>query len=312
MPSPEHEQLVAELIASGAGKVPNELPAPQDIIQVRAYERSQPLPSIPGALIEEVQLGKGKALRIRPENLAADRKLILYLHGGGYLFLSPASCAGAMVALAQACGAECVSPDYRLAPEHPFPAAVEDVVAVYAALLAQGWRAHDVFLAGDSAGGGLAIAALFAIAEAGYPMPAGAAVFSPWTDLHVRGASVDTVGDPNVGGIGLRKMAEAYLNGADPSHPHASPLYAEEALLAQLPPILVQVGGRESLLDDSTRFAEKALAAGADVALHVYPGVIHMWIVLGPQLPESKQAFQRVADFVERVGREGLEKAENK
>ena len=300
MPSLEHEQLVAELIASGSGKVPDQLPALQHIIQVRANERSQPLPSFSGMYTDETQLGEARALYIRPHKLPAERRMILYLHGGGYLFLSPASCAGAMAALSQTCAAECIGPDYRLAPEHPFPAAVEDAVAAYAALLARGWRAHEIFLAGDSAGGGLAIAALLAIAEAGHPRPAGAAVFSPWTDLHVRGASVDAVGDPNVGGVGLRTMAAAYLNGADPAHPHASPLYADDALLAQLPPILIQVGGRESLLDDSKRFAEKAQRAGVDIAFKIYPGVIHMWIVLGPHLPESKQAFEHVADFIRR------------
>ena len=300
VPCPEHEQFVAELIASGAAKVPDELPTPQDLVQVRAYERAQPAPALPGARIEQVQLGSCRALHVRPETSGA-RRMILYLHGGGYLFMTPEACAATMVALGRQCAAECMGLDYRRGPEDPFPAAVEDAVAAYVALLQQGWRAQDIILAGDSAGGGLALAALLAIAEAGHPRPAGAAVFSPWTDLHVRGASVDTVDDPNVSGRGLRQMAAAYLDGADPAHPHASPLYADEARLAQLPPILIQVGGREALRDDSTRFAEKAQRAGADVTLKVYPGVIHMWMVYAPQLPESKQSFELVAEFFARI-----------
>jgi epsilon-lactone hydrolase len=200
--------------------------------------------------------------------------------------------------MAKRCCMQMVAPDYRRAPEFPFPAAVDDAVAVFRALLDDGVRNTDIVFAGDSAGGGLALACMLAARRTGLPAPAAGILFSPWTDLAVEGPSTDAADDPVVNGAGLRAMAGAYLNGGDPREPLASPLYASDDELASLPPLLVQVGTRESLLDDSRRFVIRAKAGGARVDYVEHPDVIHMWMVMAPDLPESRQAFDAAADFL--------------
>ncbi len=185
--------------------------------------------------------------------------------------------------------------DYRRAPEHPYPAPVEDLVAAYRGLLDQGVPADRIAFAGDSAGGGLVVAGLVALRDAGDTLPAAAMSISPWTDLAVTGPSADTADDPIVSGNALRMMANLYLDGADPRSPTASPLYAE---LKGLPPLLVQVGTRESLLDDACRLVDRARDAGVDVTLHEYEDVVHMWVVMGPDIPESLEAFDEAGTFV--------------
>jgi acetyl esterase/lipase len=197
--------------------------------------------------------------------------------------------------LVRASGCRCVSVDYRRSPEHPYPAPVEDLTAVYRAVLAGGESAGRIAFAGDSAGGGLVLAGLVALRDAGDALPAAGVSISPWTDLAVTGPSADTVDDPIVSGAGLRMMADVYLDGADPQSPTASPLYAD---LGGLPPVLVQVGTREALLDDARRVAERARDAGVDVTLHEFDGVVHMWVVMGPDLPESLEAFAEAGAFV--------------
>jgi epsilon-lactone hydrolase len=222
-------------------------------------------------------------------------RTVVYFHGGGYIWMTPHSHLRVLVAISRVTGARCVGVHYRRAPEHPFPAAVDDAVAAYRWLLDQGSAAGSIAFAGDSAGGGLLLAALVALRDQGIALPAAAVSFSPWTDLTVSGPSAALADDPVVSGNALRMMADAYLGGSDPTSALASPLYAD---LGGLPPLQIQVGSREALLDDARRFAERARQAGVDVTYVEHPGVIHMWIVFGPEIPESRVAFSLLASFL--------------
>jgi acetyl esterase/lipase len=220
---------------------------------------------------------------------------IVFVHGGGYIWMTARTHLGVAAGFVRASGCRCVSVDYRRAPEHPYPAPVQDLVAVYRDLLATGVRADQIAFAGDSAGGGLVVAGLVALRDAGDALPAAGVSISPWTDLAVTGASADAADDPIVSGAGLRMMASLYLDGASPTSPTASPLYAD---LRGLPPLLVQVGTREALLDDARRLVERARDASVDVTLHEYADVVHMWVVIGPDIPESLDAFREAGRFV--------------
>jgi acetyl esterase/lipase len=220
---------------------------------------------------------------------------MVFVHGGGYIWMRAQSHLPVVAALVRASGCRGVSVDYRRAPEHPFPAPVEDLVAVHRALVDEGVSPSRIAFAGDSAGGGLVIGGLVALRDAGAAIPAAAVSISPWTDLTVSGASADVADDPLVNGRALRMMAGVYLAGADPRSPTASPLYAD---LHGLPPLLVQVGTREALLDDARRVVERARECGVDVVLHEFEDVVHMWVVIGPDIPESLEAFAEAGEFV--------------
>jgi acetyl esterase/lipase len=200
--------------------------------------------------------------------------------------------------IARASQARALSIDYRLAPEHPFPAALEDAVAAYRWLLAQGYQPGKIVIAGDSAGGGLTIAALLSIRDAQLPMPAGAVPISPWTDLGGTGESIKTraARDPMVGGDRLYPMAKQYLGKAEHTNPLASPIHAD---FHGLPPMLIQVGDAEVLLDDANRVAERAKAAGVKVELEVWDDMIHVWHVFAKILPEAQQAIDKIGKFVQ-------------
>ena len=200
---------------------------------------------------------------------------VLYIHGGGYVVGSARAWANFAGQIAQRAGADAFLPDYRLAPEHPFPAAIEDAAAAYRGLVAQG--AERIVVAGDSAGGGLAMALLSILAaESGTPQPLAAAVMSPFTDLALTGASIESraEADPIFTRGVLAAFADFYLQGQSAVDPKASPLYAG---LAGLPPIRIDVGDDELLLDDSRRYAERARAAGAEVTLSVWTGMPHVF-----------------------------------
>ena len=226
----------------------------------------------------------------------ADRA-ILYLHGGGYVLGGVHSHRDLIARLSAAAGARALGLDYRLAPEAPFPAAVDDAVTAYRFLLAQGVTPAHVAIAGDSAGGGLTAAALVAIRDRKLPLPAAAALLSPWVDLEGTGESLNggVSDDPMVRKDLVALMAPAYLNGASAREPLASPLHAD---LRGLPPLLIQAGRREVLLDDSTRFALAAQRAGVDVALEVWPGMIHVWQIFASEFEEGREAIARIGGFL--------------
>ncbi len=229
-------------------------------------------------------------------------RTLLYLHGGGYVAGSRSTHRGLVGRLADACAARALSVEYRLAPEHPHPAAVEDATAAYRWLLGRGADPRRIVVAGDSAGGGLGVATLVALRDAGDPLPAAGVCLSPWVDLEGPGASMTTKAedDPMVQWDGLARMASAYLGDADPRTPLAAPLHAD---LAGLPPLLVQVGTAETLLDDSTRLAGRARAAGVEVELEVWDDMIHVWHAFAGLLPEADQAIARIGEFVgKRIG----------
>lgn len=229
----------------------------------------------------------------------SNARTILYLHGGAYMFCSPQTHRPLTLALAQHSDARLFAPDYRLAPEHPFPAALDDAVAAYRHLLGQGVRPESLILAGDSAGGGLALATLLALKQADEPMPAGAVLFSPWTDLAATGESIrsNTGWDVLVHGRSVAKGALYYLGDTDPRNPLASPLYGD---LAGLPPLLVQASTSEVLRDDSTRLAERARAAGVEAEITLWQGLPHVWQFFTPFLPEADAALTEAAEFITR------------
>jgi acetyl esterase/lipase len=222
---------------------------------------------------------------------------MLYLHGGGYVVGSIATHLGLAGRLSRAAAARVLLLNYRLAPEHPFPAAVEDATAAYRWLLGTGVKPGRIAIAGDSAGGGLTVATLVALRDAGEPLPAAGVCQSPWIDLEGAGESVTTKAhvDPLVHKDMLLKMASWYLAGANPRTPLAAPLYAD---LQGLPPLLVQVGTAEILLDDATRLADRARAAGVAVTLEPWEGMIHVWQLFASILPEGQQAIDRIGAFV--------------
>jgi acetyl esterase/lipase len=222
---------------------------------------------------------------------------ILYLHGGAYVFGSPELYRDFVWRIAKRARAKVVFIDYRLAPEFPFPAALEDATAVYRALVASGVDPRRIAIAGDSAGGGLAFATLLKLRDDGLPMPAAAVALSPWTDLALNGPSVATnaEADPIYEIGAAREFAGYYLAGADPRTPYASPLYGD---LAGLPPSLIQVGSDEAQLDDSVRMAERLRAAGCEVDLKIWPHMPHAWQLFARLLPEARQAIEEIGEFL--------------
>jgi len=245
---------------------------------------------------EQVNAAGVPAEWVVAENVDPDR-VILYLHGGGYVIGSINTHRELGSRLSRAAAARVLLIDYRLAPEHPHPAAVDDAVAAYRWLLSLGVNPSRLAIAGDSAGGGLTVATLVAVRDAGLPMPATGVCLSPWVDLEGIGESMTTkaAADPMVQRDGLLKMAAAYLAGQHPRTPLASPLYAD---LSGLPPLLIQVGTAETLLDDSTRLAERARKSGVHVTLEPWEDMIHVWQAFASLLPEGRQAIDRIGEFI--------------
>ena len=224
-------------------------------------------------------------------------RAVLYLHGGGYVIGSINTHRDLAARISRAAKARVLLIDYRLAPEHPFPAAVEDSVAAYRWMLAQGLKPSRISVAGDSAGGGLTVATLVAIRDAKLATPGAAVCLSPWVDLEGVGDSMKSKAsvDPMVQRDGLLEMAQHYLAGKDARSPLAAPLYAD---LAGLPPMLIQVGTAETLLDDSTRIAERARKAGVKVTLEPWENMIHVFQVFAPMLDEGQQAIEKIGEFI--------------
>jgi len=224
-------------------------------------------------------------------------KVLLFFHGGGYCSGSIASHRGMVTEAGRAAKARTLAVGYRLAPEHPFPAALEDALAAFDFLLRHGIAPAHIALGGDSAGGGLTLAALTRLRDIGKPLPGCAWLVSPWVDLQMTGASlVDKADvDPLIQKPYLEELAAAFLAGADPAGPLVSPLHAD---LAGLPPMLVQVGSAETLLDDALRIARRAGAADVPVSLEIWPHMIHAWHLWAAQLAEGRRAIASAGVFI--------------
>lgn len=261
------------------------------------YERAEKVfPTPSDVTVEAVTAPARPAEWLRPPQARPDA-VVLYLHGGGYVIGSPRSHRHLAAAIARAAGARALLLDYRLAPEHPFPAAVDDAVAAYRWLLGQGIAPGRIVVAGDSAGGGLTVATLLALRERGVPQAAGGVCISPWVDLTCGGASYTTkaAADPIVTRDGVAMMARAYIGDGDAKAPLVSPLYAD---LSGLPPLLVQVGSDEVLLDDALGLGERARAAEVDVTVEEWPEMIHVWHWFLPMLDEAQRAIDTIGAFV--------------
>ena len=288
MASPQLQQTLDMFKEMGA-----KMAEAKDINAMRAIMIEAPAPA--GVTCTPVEVG-GVSAEWSVADGADQDKVILYVHGGGYVMGSAGSHRDMTGRLSQAAGARVLSLNYRLAPEHPFPAPVDDSVAAYRWLLGQGIQASNIAIAGDSAGGGLALAALIAIRDAGEPVPAAGIGISPWVDMEGTGESMTTRAavDPVVQKEGLLGMAKLYLGDADPKNPLAAPLHAN---LAGLPPLLIQVGDSETLLDDATRITERARKADVDVTLKIWDEMPHVWHLFAPILPEGRQAIEEIGAF---------------
>jgi monoterpene epsilon-lactone hydrolase len=248
----------------------------------------------PNTTVNEVRVGDMAADWVALPN-SVNNRVVLYLHGGGYVMGSRRTHRELAARIARDAAARVLVLEYRLAPEHPFPAAVEDATAAYRWLRKQGVAASSIAIAGDSAGGGLTLATLLALRDANDALPACAVCMSPWLDLEGTGASAQPGGadDPMVPVAALRDMGKLYAAGSL-RNPLAAPLYGN---FKGLPPLLIQVGTREILLDDSTRVADKARAAGVTVRLEIEEGAPHVWQAT-PYLPEAVEAVKRIGVFV--------------
>ena len=260
------------------------------------YDKAQYVFALPnGVKVGQDELGGVPAEVVTPTEHGAGT--LLYFHGGGYAIGSPASHRHLVAALAAASRTRAFALDYRRAPEHPFPAAVDDALAGYRGLLDAGTDPGSIVLGGDSAGGGLTVAALLAIRDAELALPAAGVCISPWTDLTNEAESYRTHADrdPLVFEEDIGRWGAAYLAGADPRTPLASPFHAD---LAGLPPLLVQVGSEEVLLDDARGLAARCEAAGVEATLEVWSEMIHVWHWFGEYLDEAASAVRRIGEYV--------------
>lgn len=250
-----------------------------------------------GVSVEQGELAGVEVDWIRPKDARKD-KILFYLHGGAYVLGSRRTHRQLVSHMARAAGVTAVVPEYRLAPENPFPAGIDDSVAVYRALLGMGFRPEDIVISGDSAGGGLAVATLLSLRHAGDPLPAAAVLLSPFLDITGSGESATTRAeqDPWFDIQDIKVVARYYC--ADESewrNPLISPVFAN---VAGLPPMLIHVGNDEILLSDSTRFAEKLKAVGVDVELEVWPDMWHVFQLFVGKMPESRRAVHEIGEFI--------------
>jgi epsilon-lactone hydrolase len=290
MASPELEKLVENIRAAGSFE--------GDLMMLRKMASRAPAYPKPDDITwEPLDAGGVPAEWVVPDDCEPGRALV-YLHGGGYATGTLESTHALCSHIARATRARLLVVDYRLAPEHPFPAALDDAVTAYRFAISAGYAPEAIALCGDSSGGGLALATLVRLRDLGDPMPRAAICMSPWTDLTLSGASLEQNrdADPMVSAATLALMADAYLGDVDRRSPTASPLFAD---LAGLPPLLVQVGSSELLFDDATRFAERAEAAGVDVTLEIWDDVFHVWHAFADLLPEARDAIAHIGTFVD-------------
>jgi phosphinothricin tripeptide acetyl hydrolase len=261
--------------------------------QMEEWVGSFPLPE--GITVEAVDAGGVPGEWVRAPG-TRDDAVFLYLHGGGYVLGSPATGRHLAAAFSEAMAASILSLDYRLAPEHPFPAAVDDGAAGYRWLVGQGIPPGRIAVGGDSAGGGLTVATLLALRDAGDPVPAAGICISPWADLTCSADSYKTKSgaDPIVIHEDILWMASLYLGDQDPKTPLISPVFAD---LKGLPPLLIQVGSEEVLLDDSIGLDRRAREAGVDSTLEVWDDMIHVWHLFFQMLKEGRDAISRIGEY---------------
>lgn len=290
--------------------------APDDIDVIRARLAAHPRPAdladrraridglgagyaLPPDVVVEPADADGVTAEWTRTPAAEGDAVILFLHGGGYVSGSLTSHRHMVAQAGRAARARTFALDYRLAPEHPFPAALEDALAGYRFLLASGIAPARIALAGESAGGGLALATALSLRAAGVPLPGCLWLSSPWVDLALTGASMDAKAavDPLLSRAYLSELARLYLNGADARGPLVSPLGAD---LAGLPPMLIQVGSAETLLDDSVRLAAVAGAADVAVQLEIWPHMIHAWHLFYPEVADGRHSLASAGAFVAR------------
>ncbi|MCX4095817.1 alpha/beta hydrolase [Nocardia sp. alder85J] len=254
-----------------------------------------PLP--PGTTVTSEHVGGVSCLRV--VNGPATDRILLWFHGGGYVMGSAEGYTPAAAGLSRALGVAVLCPDYRLAPENPFPAALDDAVAVLDTVIATHGSAHTV-VGGDSAGGGLTLAALARTRDRGAPLPAAAVVVSPLADFSASGESITTNGatDPVISRRSLRQLAASYLQGHNNTDPQASPVFGD---FAGLPPILFLASEREVLRDDSVRMHHAVREAGGRSALSLYPNTCHAWTLFADYMPQAQRGLTEMADFVREV-----------
>ncbi len=267
--------------------------------QRELMEAQQSIHSIPEDIVsEDFQIGDYRARMVRAPDVNQDAA-VLYLHGGAYIMGSIDTHHELMARISRATHMQVLGIDYRLAPEHIYPAAVDDAVQAYDWLLSQGLRSEKVIIAGDSAGGGLAMAALLALKAQKKPLPVAAVLLSPWADMSGTGESRETCADtdPMISADAIEATASMYLGDQPADSAGVSPVFGD---LSGLPPLLIQVGENEVLLSDSTRLHENAQTAGVESVLHVFPGAFHVFQAI-PDLPESVQALAEIAVFSESI-----------
>jgi acetyl esterase/lipase len=258
---------------------------------------SERFPLDPDINVERVSVAIGVSAEWTWTEAADPARVVLYLHGGGYVFGSILSHRHLVAEIGRTSGSRTLAIDYRLSPENPFPAAVDDALASYRFLLEEGFEPRHIAFAGDSAGGGLVVSTLVAIKEAGLPQPACGWVISPWVDMEASGETFVSRADadPMVKREIIVNFAQAYLNGADPRSPFASPIYAD---LRGIAPLLIHVGASEVLLDDSLKLARTAGAADVSVRLEIWPEMVHIWHAFHRILGDGRKAVQAGAKFL--------------
>ena len=291
MPSDDIKK-VREMIAAQPPR--SEMTIPERRASMDGWNEVHPVPD--GVQVATARVADVPVEWITAPNASEDG-LLLYLHGGGYVVGSPASHRHFVAKLSEETELQALLVDYRLAPENPFPAAVEDAISVYAALLTHGYAPEDIVVAGDSAGGGLLLSMMLAAIDHEVPVPAAGICLSPWTDLTGEAESLtkNAAVDPTVSKESLDFFAQHYLGEEDPAHPLASPLHGD---LTGLPPLLIQVGNIEALLDDAVLLDERAKAAGVSSKLEVWDEMIHVWHRYFPMLREAREANSRIGEFV--------------
>jgi epsilon-lactone hydrolase len=283
----EIDGLIADIVAAGW---------PDGINEARAAFDAEGPPLASDIAVTPLTIAGRPAQRLLAPGADSGR-MVLYLHGGGYVYGSLASHAGLCGEVSRAAGRAVVQLDYRLAPEHPYPAALEDAMAAYRWLVAQGYRPDRIALMGDSAGGGLVIATLVALRDEGAVLPEAAVCLSPWVDLTASGASYDSRAalDPMIDRKLALKLAGLYADRASTSRPLLSPLFAD---LAGLPRLLIQVGEREVLQSEAADLADRARAARVPVHFEEWPGMIHVWHLYFPRLAAGRDAIAGIGEFL--------------